>query len=127
MFFDAVVVFAKKDSMDCLFCRIAKREIPADIVFENERVLAFRDIQPQAPVHLLIIPKRHIAGLNDITKADDQLLGEMLNVARELAKKEGVSTDGYRVAINCGANAGQAVAHLHYHVLGGRKFTWPPG
>jgi histidine triad (HIT) family protein len=113
--------------MECLFCRIVKREIPATIVFENERILAFRDISPQAPAHILIIPKRHIAGLNDITAQDNELLGEMQNVARELAEREKISKEGYRVVINCGANAGQAVAHLHLHLLGGRAFSWPPG
>lgn len=113
--------------MNCLFCKIVNREIPADIVYENERILAFRDIHPQAPVHILIIPKKHIAGLNDITPADNALLGEMLIVARELAAKENISVEGYRVNINCGPNAGQAVAHIHFHLLGGRAFSWPPG
>lgn len=113
--------------MDCLFCRIVKREIPSQIVFENERVLAFRDINPQAPVHILIIPKKHIPGLNDITPEDSALLGEMQNIARSLAEKENISVDGYRLVANCGPAAGQAVAHLHYHLLGGRTFAWPPG
>jgi histidine triad (HIT) family protein len=113
--------------MSCLFCKIAKKEIPAEIVFENERILAFRDINPQAPVHILIIPKRHIPGLNDITQSDSVLLGEMANIARELAKKENIDEAGYRLVVNCGPNAGQAVAHLHFHLLGGRVFSWPPG
>jgi len=113
--------------MSCLFCRIINREIPSKIAFENDRVLAFYDVNPQAPVHILIVPKRHIAGLNDITVKDNELLGEIQNIARELARRENIADDGYRVVVNCGANAGQAVAHLHYHLLGGRKFSWPPG
>lgn len=113
--------------MDCLFCKIVQGQIPADIVFSNDRILAFRDINPQAPVHILIIPKKHIAGLNDITPGDNELLGEMMNAARELAQKEHIDRDGYRLAVNCGKAAGQAVAHLHYHLLGGRVFSWPPG
>jgi histidine triad (HIT) family protein len=113
--------------MSCIFCKIAKHEIESQIVFENDRILAFRDIEPQAPVHILIIPKKHIASLNDITPADEPLLGEIQSVAKELAKKEKIEKEGYRVVANCGPAAGQAVAHLHYHLLGGRKFTWPPG
>lgn len=113
--------------MDCLFCRIVKKEIPAQIVFENEHVVAFRDISPQAPVHLLVIPKKHITGLNDVTESDNALLGEIQNIIRMLAKQEGVAADGYRVVVNCGKAAGQAVAHLHYHMLGGRPMQWPPG
>lgn len=113
--------------MDCVFCSIIKRQIPADIVFDNDRVLAFRDINAQAPVHILIVPKKHIKGLNDIAGADQELLGEIQLVARTLARKEGIDVDGYRLVANCGPAAGQAVFHLHYHLLGGRPFTWPPG
>ena len=115
------------ETKSCLFCRIVRREIPATIIYESDDILAFRDINPQAPVHVLILPKRHITSLNDVTPGDNELLGSIQNVARELARKEKVSGDGYRVVVNCGPNAGQAVAHLHYHLLGGRKFTWPPG
>lgn len=113
--------------MDCVFCSIIKRQIPADIVFENDQVLAFRDINAQAPVHILIVPKKHIKGLNDVAGADQELLGEIQLAARAIARKEGVDVDGYRLVANCGPAAGQAVFHLHYHVLGGRPFTWPPG
>ena len=113
--------------MDCLFCKIAKKEIPSQIVFENKDIVAFRDIAPQAPVHILIIPRKHIPGMNEITLQDGGLLSQIQLVARELAKKENISEDGYRLVANCGSNAGQAVLHLHYHLLGGRKFTWPPG
>lgn len=113
--------------MDCIFCAIIKKQIPADIVFENDRILAFRDIHAQAPVHILIIPKRHIESLNDLTVNDQAVLGEIQTVARDLARREGVDIDGYRLVANCGPAAGQAVFHVHYHVLGGRKFSWPPG
>lgn len=113
--------------MDCLFCKIVQGKIPVDIVFNGDRILAFKDINPQAPVHILIIPKKHITGLNDIARGDNELLGEMMNAARELARKENIDREGYRLTVNCGKAAGQAVAHLHYHLLGGRDFSWPPG
>lgn len=113
--------------MDCLFCRIAKKDIPAQVVFEDKDIIAFRDIAPQAPVHILIIPKKHIPGMNDITAQDTALLGQIQSVAKDIAKQENISADGYRLVLNCGKNGGQAVAHLHYHLLGGRKFIWPPG
>jgi histidine triad (HIT) family protein len=109
----------------CLFCRIVRREIPASIVWENEHALAFRDIKPEAPIHLLVIPKRHFASLNDA--ADARLLGELLLAAREIAEGEGIAESGYRTVVNTGANAGQTVFHLHVHVMGGRRMTWPPG
>ena len=109
----------------CLFCKMVAGEIKADVVFEDDTVLAFRDINPQAPVHLLIIPKRHIATLNDL---DDTLLaGRLLQTAIKLAKQEDLSEDGYRTVFNCNRNGGQEVYHLHLHVLGGRQMTWPPG
>ena len=114
-------------SLNCLFCKIVNKEIAAKIVFENERILAFYDTNPQAPVHVLIVPKKHIAGLNDIGAEDSDMLGEIQNAAREIAKKENINIEGFRLVVNCGENAGQAVAHLHYHLLGGRKFSWPPG
>lgn len=113
--------------MDCLFCKIAKKEIPAQIVFENKDVVAFKDIAPQAPVHILIISKKHIPSMNDIAVQDAALLGQIQCLAKELAVKENISGDGYRLVLNCGRNGGQAVGHLHYHLLGGRKFIWPPG
>jgi histidine triad (HIT) family protein len=112
---------------DCIFCRIAAKEIPADLVYEDDEVVAFRDINPQAPVHLLIIPRRHLSGLAAAGEADTPLLGRLALVAAELAEKEGLGQSGYRVVVNNGPDAGQAVDHLHYHLLGGRRMTWPPG
>jgi histidine triad (HIT) family protein len=109
----------------CLFCRIVRREIPASIVWENEHALAFRDIKAEAPIHVLVIPKRHFASLNDAP--DARLLGELLLAAREIAEGEGIAESGYRTVVNTGGNAGQTVFHLHVHVLGGRRMTWPPG
>jgi histidine triad (HIT) family protein len=113
--------------MECLFCRIINKEIPSKIVFENEHILAFRDIDPKAPVHILIITKKHLSGLNDITVKDNDLLGSLQNAAKDIARQEGVDKSGYRLVINCGKDAGQAVEHIHYHLLGGRKLLWPPG
>jgi histidine triad (HIT) family protein len=111
---------------DCLFCKIVDGEIPAKLVHEDDDVVAFEDIHPQAPVHLLIIPRRHIASLNDATDADAELLGRVMLVARRLARARGVAT-GYRLINNCGASAGQSVFHLHVHLLAGRAMQWPPG
>ncbi|MCX5782074.1 MAG: histidine triad nucleotide-binding protein [Elusimicrobia bacterium] len=116
-----------KQSKDCLFCKIANKEIKSNIIFENDKLLAFSDINPQAPVHILIIPKKHITGLNEIGVADKELLGEIQLAAKEIAEKNNISKDGYRIVANCGPNAGQAVDHIHYHLLGGRIFGWPPG
>lgn len=112
---------------DDLFEKIIRREIPADIVFENDEVLAFRDINPQAPVHVLIIPKRHIATLNDLSQADAALVGRLVLVARSIAADEGLSEDGYRLVFNCNEHGGQSVFHIHLHLLGGRQMGWPPG
>jgi histidine triad (HIT) family protein len=112
---------------DCLFCRIAAGDIPASIVYQDERLIAFRDINPQAPVHVLLIPRRHIATLNDLAAADDELVGEMARRAAALARELGVSERGYRTVVNCNADAGQTVFHIHMHLLGGRKMAWPPG
>jgi histidine triad (HIT) family protein len=114
------------DLNDCLFCKIARKEIPADIVYEDDDVLAFRDIRPQAPVHVLVIPKRHIASLADLTQEDKDVMGHVTLVASRLARDLGVS-EGYRVVINCGKDAGQTVFHIHMHLLGGRSLGWPPG
>ena len=113
--------------MSCLFCRIAANELPHRRVFEDDAIVAFEDIQPQAPVHLLVVPRRHIPTLNDVTSGDDALLGRLHRVAAELATARGVAAQGYRVVVNCNAGAGQSVFHLHLHVLGGRALTWPPG
>ena len=110
-----------------IFEKIVRREIPADIVWEDEEVLAFRDVNPQAPVHILIVPKRVIVRLAEATPADEALLGKLLFTARTVAEKEGLQTSGYRVVINSGADAGESVPHLHVHVLGKRALAWPPG
>lgn len=111
----------------CLFCQIAAGEIPATVVHDDDSVLAFRDINPQAPVHILVIPKRHLASVADVTSADSELWTALIGVANALAASEGVTNDGYRVVTNIGANGGQTVDHLHLHLLGGRQMTWPPG
>ncbi len=114
-------------TQETIFSKIILREIPADIVFENEQVLAFRDIAPQAPSHILVIPKKPLINLNDAVPSDKELLGELLLAVPEIARQEGLESCGYRVVINNGAGAGQAVFHLHLHILGGRKLGWPPG
>ncbi len=113
--------------MDCLFCSIIEKTIPADIVYEDEQVLAFRDIAPQAPTHILIIPKQHIATVNDLTPEQNNVIGHMFQTAKQLATNEGLSNDGYRLVMNCNEYAGQTVFHIHLHLLGGRRMTWPPG
>ncbi len=112
---------------DCLFCKILEGEIPADIIYESETAIAFRDINPQAPTHVLIIPRRHIATINDITPDDEKLVGSLYSVAKEIAATEGHAEDGYRVVMNCNEGAGQSVFHIHLHLLGGRGLGWPPG
>ncbi|MDO6787248.1 histidine triad nucleotide-binding protein [Cobetia marina] len=113
--------------MDCLFCKIINREIPADIVYEDEEVLAFNDIHPQAPTHVLIIPKQHIATLNDIEESQLATVGRLQYTAARLAKEYGFADDGYRVVMNCNEDGGQTVYHIHMHLMGGRRFTWPAG
>ena len=112
---------------DCLFCRIVRREIPSSIVYEDDRVLAFNDINPQAPTHVLIVPKRHIASLNDLNQEDDALVGELVRRAAAIAKERGIAAGGYRTVFNTNRDAGQTVFHLHLHLLGGRGMEWPPG
>jgi len=112
---------------DCLFCKIVAGEIPAEIIFESETVIAFRDINPKAPTHVLMIPKRHIATINELADADKDAVGELFLVAAKIAADEGHADDGYRVVMNCNAAAGQTVFHIHLHLLGGRQLTWPPG
>lgn len=112
---------------DCLFCRIVGGEIPADIVYESERVLAFRDINPQAPTHVLIVPRRHVATINDITDEHREDIGNLFMAAKVIARAEGIDEQGYRVTMNCNEGAGQSVFHLHLHLLGGRPMQWPPG
>ena len=112
---------------NCLFCKIIKKEIPAEIVFENEDILAFKDIDPQAPVHILLVPKEHITTINDLEENHKELVGAIYLVAKSLAIKYGISEDGYRTVFNCNKNGGQAVYHIHLHLLGGRQMKWPPG
>jgi histidine triad (HIT) family protein len=112
---------------NCLFCKIVAKEIPASIVYEDDRVLAFNDINPQAPTHVLVVPKRHIATLNDLTAGDDQIVGELTRRAATIAKDRGHDAAGYRTVFNTNRDAGQTVFHIHLHLLGGRGFAWPPG
>jgi histidine triad (HIT) family protein len=112
---------------DCLFCRIVAGEIPAKVVVQDEHLVAFQDINPQAPMHVLIVPRRHVATLNDLAPSDDALVGEMVRRAAALAAEQGYDRRGYRTVLNCNADAGQTVFHIHLHVLGGRPFNWPPG
>ncbi len=109
--------------MDCIFCQIVAGKIPSEIIYRDEEVIAFRDINPQAPIHLVIIPTRHIPSLAQLPEAESPLIGRMVNVANQLAKREGVSETGYRLAINCGTEGGQLVPHLHMHLLGGRQLA----
>ena len=112
---------------DCLFCKIVAGQIPAAIVFQNDHVLAFNDITPRAPTHVLIVPRRHIPSLNELGPDDDALVGEMVRAAAAIAKDQGLADRGYRTVFNCNADAGQTVFHIHLHLLGGRTLTWPPG
>ncbi len=113
--------------LECVFCNILSGKTPAEFVYENERIVAFRDINPQAPVHVLVVPRKHIPTTNDVQPEDAELLGEMILVARQVAEKEGIAESGYRLVMNCNENSGQEIYHLHLHVLGGRRMTWPPG
>jgi histidine triad (HIT) family protein len=113
--------------MECLFCKIASGELPAEIVYEDERCVAFKDINPQAPVHILVIPKRHVGNMAALEEADEALAGHLVRVCAQVAKEAGVEEGGYRVVANVGPDAGESVPHLHLHVLGGRKLAWPPG
>lgn len=112
---------------DCIFCKIAAGEIPADKVYEDDLMVCFKDVNPRSPVHLLLIPKKHIPTLNSICPEDSALLGEMVMKASEIAAFSGISDDGYRVVVNCNRSGGQEVYHLHIHIMGGRDFSWPPG
>ena len=112
---------------DCLFCRIIRKEIPASIVYEDEHVLAFNDINPQAPLHVLVIPKRHIDSLNALAPGDDALVGEVVRRAAAIARDKGFADRGFRTVFNTNAEAGQTVFHIHLHLLAGRGLTWPPG
>ncbi len=112
---------------DCIFCRIVSGEIPARLVYEDEHAIAFRDINPQAPTHVLVIPRRHIASVSELQPGDADLMGRLILAAGEIAGKEAIAAGGYRLVMNTGAAAGQTVDHIHVHVLGGRQMKWPPG
>jgi histidine triad (HIT) family protein len=114
-------------SADCLFCKIVAGDIPAEIIYESESAIAFRDINPQAPTHVLIIPRQHIATINDLDDGDEATVGHLFKAAKEIAAAEGFADVGYRVVMNCNEAAGQTVFHIHLHLLGGRPLTWPPG
>lgn len=113
--------------MDCLFCKIGKGEIPTKIVYRDDKVIAFNDINAQAPHHVLIVPHKHIATLNDLQDEDTELVGHMVQTAKKLAKELGIAEDGFRLNLNCNRGGGQTVFHIHLHLLGGRHFSWPPG
>jgi histidine triad (HIT) family protein len=112
---------------DCLFCKIVNGDIPADIIHKSETTVAFRDINPQAPTHVLVIPRKHVATINDLGEDDSRVVGDMYLAAKEIAASEGIADEGYRAVMNCNAGAGQTVFHIHLHVLGGRGLSWPPG
>jgi histidine triad (HIT) family protein len=112
---------------ECIFCRIAAGEVPSTMVHEDEEIVAFRDLSPQAPTHILIIPRKHVPSVTDLEAGEDAVTGRLVRVAGEIAAKEGISEPGYRLVVNCGKDAGQAVGHLHVHLLGGRRMGWPPG
>ena len=113
--------------MDCLFCAIAKKEIPSDIVYEDDKVLAFKDISPEAPVHVLIIPKEHYTSALDINDDNAGIVGHIYAVASKIARELGIAENGFRIVNNCGKDGGQTVGHIHFHLLGGRNLGWPPG
>ena len=112
---------------ECIFCKMVKGEIQPDVVYQDDQVLAFRDLNPQAPTHVLVIPKEHIATLNDLDENHGDLMGRLFVAARKVAEADGIAERGYRTVLNCNAEAGQSVFHLHLHVLGGRPMRWPPG
>ena len=112
---------------DCLFCGIVDGKVRANLVYQDDAVVAFKDIAPKAPVHILIIPRKHVAGVADIAESDRALIGAIFQVAAKLAGEHGIAESGYRVVVNSGADAGQSVFHIHYHLLGGRQLGWPPG
>lgn len=113
--------------MDCLFCKIANGEIPAKIAYQDDHVVAFEDINPQAPTHMIIIPRKHIATFNEVHQSENELVGQMVQTAAMLAKQLNLATDGYRMVMNCNEHGGQSVFHIHLHLLGGRRMAWPPG
>jgi histidine triad (HIT) family protein len=112
---------------DCIFCKIIEKKIPSKIVYEDDTVIAFEDANPQAPVHMLVVPKRHISEIHSMTEKDRELVGHLFFSAKNIADQKGLDSKGYRLVINNGAGAGQTVFHIHLHILSGRRFTWPPG
>lgn len=112
---------------DCIFCKIAAGQIPGEVIYEDEEILAFNDLNPQAPVHFLVIPKIHIESANDIDSSNSDLVGRVFEIISSLAKEQGLGEDGYRIVNNCGKLGGQTVSHIHFHVLGERQLLWPPG
>ena len=112
---------------ECIFCKIANKEIDASLIYEDEKIVAFSDLNPQAPVHLLFIPKKHISSMNDMQEEDAELLSHLFLKIKEVAKQKAIADGGYRIVTNCNKDGGQEVFHLHVHLLGGRKLTWPPG
>lgn len=113
--------------MDCIFCKIASHEIPADLIYEDKDIVAFKDANPQAPIHLLIVPKKHIKSILDISDEDEKLVSKIVRVAQKLAEDLDLTSKGFRLVVNTGDDGGQSVAHLHVHLLGGRSMKWPPG
>ncbi len=112
---------------DCIFCKIAQHKIPSKIVYEDDELIAFRDIDPKAPVHILLIPKKHIPSITELTGSDEKIIGKIPRIFQKIAESESVAQSGFRIVLNTGPDAGQAVAHLHFHIFGGRKLSWPPG
>ncbi len=112
---------------ECIFCKIANKEIPSKIVYEDDKIIAFEDISPVAPIHILFIPKEHIESLNEIDEADKEFIGDMLFTIKEVAKELGIADEGYRIVNNCGELGGQTVHHMHFHLIAGRQLQWPPG
>jgi len=112
---------------DCIFCKIAAGDIPAELVYEDDLVVGFRDLNPQAPTHVLLIPRRHIATINDLQPEDEAIIGRLYSAAAKVAEQEGIAEQGYRTLINCNDDGGQTVFHVHLHLLGGRRLSWPPG
>lgn len=113
--------------MECLFCKIVNGDIPSDIIYEDEQIIGFKDVNPQAPQHVLFVPRKHIATVNDLEPSDNALIGALFQAAKKFAADTGVAEEGYRLTMNCNAGAGQTVFHIHLHMLAGRKMGWPPG
>jgi histidine triad (HIT) family protein len=112
---------------DCIFCKIIKKQIPCEMVYEDDKVIGFKDISPQAPIHIVIIPKEHFADLNCLNEAQSEIIGYIFMVAKQIARTLGIAESGYRLVTNCGEQGGQTVQHIHFHLLGGRMLQWPPG